>query len=83
MKQKILKSSKKDNGLALHVHQTGHTFDFENTEIIARESNYWRRLILEGIEIKLANNLANLQLGYEIDDIWTPILQSISAAPII
>ena len=35
LKQKVLKSSKKDNGLALYVHQTGHKFDFENTEIIA------------------------------------------------
>jgi hypothetical protein len=81
LKQKILKSSKKDNGLALHVHQTGHAFDFENTEIITRESDYWRRLILEGIEIKFTKNLANLQLGYEIDDIWAPILQSTIAAP--
>jgi hypothetical protein len=39
-----------------------------------------RRLILEGPEIKFATNLANQQLGYEIDYIWTPILQSIIAA---
>ena len=81
LKQKILKSSKKDNGLAFHAHQAGHKFDFDHTEIIAREPNYWRRLILEGIEIKFASNLANLQLGYEIDEIWTPILQSTIAAP--
>jgi hypothetical protein len=81
LKQKILKSSKKDNGLAYHTHQTGHKFDFNNTEIVAREPNYWRRLILEGLEIKFATNLANLQLGYEIDDIWTPILQSTIVAP--
>ena len=68
---------KKDNGLALHVHQTGHSFDFDNTKIITKESNYWRRLILEGIEIKFGENLVNLQGGYEIDNIWMPFLQSI------
>jgi hypothetical protein len=74
LKQKILKSSKKDNRLAFHAHQAGHKFDFNHTEIIAREPNSWRRLTLEGIEIKFASNLANLQLGYEIDEIRTPIL---------
>ena len=77
LKQKILNSPKKDNGLALHVHQTGHSFDFDNTKIITKESNYWRRLILEGIEIKFGENLVNLQGGYEIDNIWMPFLQSI------
>ena len=76
LKRKILNSSKKDNGLAFHAHQMGHSFDFDNTEIVTRESNYWRRLIQEGIEIKWRKNLVNLQAGYEIDDIWTPLLQS-------
>ena len=76
MKQRILKTSKKDNGLAFHTHQAGRKFDFDNTQILAKEANYWRKLILEGVEIKFNNNLANLQAGYEIDEIWTPILQS-------
>jgi hypothetical protein len=42
LKQRILKSSKKDNGLAFHTHQTGHKFDFDNTQILAKEANYWR-----------------------------------------
>ena len=47
-----LKSSKKDNGIAFHHIKTGHDFDFDKTAIIARDTNYWRRLILEGIAIK-------------------------------
>ena len=50
-KQKILKSSKKNDGIAFHHHQIGQTIDFENTEIITQEKNYWRRLIVEGKEI--------------------------------
>ena len=39
------------------------------------EKNYWKRLILEGFEIKKQpENLANLQSGYEINKCWTPFL---------
>ena len=38
LKQRILKSSKKDNGLAFHTHQTGHKFDFDNTQILVKEA---------------------------------------------
>ena len=68
-KRKILKSTKKNDGIAFHHHQTGHNIDFEGTTILAEEKSYWRRLIVEGIEIKKLNpaNRANMQLGYEID----------------
>ncbi|KAK3745701.1 hypothetical protein QZH41_007915 [Actinostola sp. cb2023] len=33
--------------IAQHANNTGHTFDFNNTEIVASESNYHRRLFLE------------------------------------
>ena len=45
----------------------------ENTEIITEEKNKWRRLIIEGMEIKkLDENRANGQVGYEIDELWNP-----------
>ena len=69
-----LKSSKKDNGLAFHHMQSGHEFDFNNTEIRRTDKDYYRRLILEGIEIKFADNLVNLQAGFQIDECWTPFL---------
>ena len=74
MKLSKLKSSKKDNGIAFHHIKTGHEFDFDNTEIIARDTNYWRRLILEDIAIKTNENLVNLQAGFMIDECWTPYL---------
>lgn len=69
-----LKSERKDNGLAYHHLKTGHDFDFNNTKILAVEKNYWRRLIVEGIEIKNKPNTANLKTGFEINDIWRPFL---------
>ena len=36
-KKKILKTSKKNNGIAFHYHEMGHAIDFENTQIIAEE----------------------------------------------
>ena len=68
-KRHILKSTKKNDGVAYHHHSTGHKIDFENVDIITQEKSYWRRLIREGLEIKqLGNeNRANLQAGYEIN----------------
>ena len=59
-KKEILKSTKKNDGMAYHHHSTGHNIDFDRTEIITEEKNYWRRLIIEGMEIKkLGENRAN------------------------
>ena len=74
IKLKALKNAKKDNDLAFHNQKTGHDFDFDNTEILQQDKNYWRRLILEGIEIKYNENLVNLQSGYMIDKCWIPFL---------
>ena len=60
--------------MKFHHIKTRHEFNFDNAEIIARETNYWRRLILEGIVIKAHDNLINLQAGFMIDGCWTPYL---------
>ena len=74
---KILKSTKKNDGIAFHHHQTGHTIDFANTKILGEEKSYWRRLITEGLEIKKLpiTKRANMQSGYEIDPCWDDILK--------
>ena len=79
-KKVILKSTKKNDGMAFHHHSTGHHIDFEGTEIITEEKNYWRRLIIEGMEIrKLGDKKANRQVGYEIDDCWNPIIEKLES----
>ena len=74
----LLKSEKKDNGLAYHHLKTGHEFDFENAKILCVEKHCWQRLILEDIEIKKAQNTANLKTGFEISKIWSPFLDPIA-----
>ena len=39
-KKQILKSTKKNDGMAYHHHSTGHNIDFEGTEIITEKKNY-------------------------------------------
>ena len=79
-KKTILKSTKKTDGMAYHHHSTGHTINFKETEIITEEKNYWKRIIIEGIEIKnLEENRANRQVGFEIDDCWNPILYKLKS----
>ena len=61
LKLSKLKNSKKDNGLAFNHIQSGHEFDFANTQVIKTDTDYYRRVILEGMEIKFTDNLVNLQ----------------------
>ena len=76
----ILKSTKKTDGMAYHHHSTGHTINFEETEIITEVKNYWKRIIIEGIKIKnLGENRANRQVGIEIDDCWNQILYKLKS----
>ena len=60
--------------LSISSQKMGHDFDFDNTEILQQDKNYWRRLILEGIEIKYNENRVDLQSGYMIDKCWIPFL---------
>ena len=64
--------------MAFHHHSTGHKINFDGTEIIAEEKSYWRRLIIEGLEIKrLGENRANRKTGFEIHECWDPILENL------
>ena len=56
-----------------------HTNIYIYVQIITQEKNYWRRLIVEGMEIKklAEEQRANLQLGYEIHECWEPILNKL------
>ena len=72
-----LKTSKKDKRLAFHHMQSGHEFDFTNTQVIRTDTDYYRRLILEGIKIRFNDNLVNLQAGFIIDECWMPFLNKL------
>ena len=68
----MLKTTQKNDGIAYSHHSTSHQIDFDNVQITTQEKNYWRRLLIEGLEIKrlAAEQRANLQLGYEKHECW-------------
>ena len=48
--------------------------------IITEEKNYWMRLIIEGMDIKkLGKNRANRQVGYDIGECWTAIIEKLKS----
>ena len=69
-----LKSSKKDNGLLFTICILAMSLISTTQKSEERIKDYYRRLIQEGIEIKFAYNLVNLQAGFQIDECLTPFL---------
>ena len=80
-KRNTIRRFKEEQWNCFHYHGTGHAIDFENTQIIAEEKAYWKRLIIEGMEITKFSQAAkvNLQMRYEIDPIaiWDFFIESI------
>ena len=75
-----MKSTKKNDGMAFHHHSTRHEINWKGTQVITEEKNYWRRIIIEGMEIKkLGDNRANRQVGFEIDNCWNPIIEKLKS----
>ena len=73
-----INKEKRWDGIPPPRHSLEHNIDFEGTKIFMEEKNYWRMLIIEGMEIKnLGDNRANRQVGYEIDECWNPILEKL------
>jgi hypothetical protein len=67
-----------DNGIPYHVATTGHEFGFEETKIVDREINRFRRRLLEGIHIqKNKDSVINIISGQKIDGCWKPLIQEI------
>ena len=58
----ILPDLNNDNGIPFHFATTGHVFSFEDTKILAREKNTFRRKVIEGIHIYNKKNLVSILL---------------------
>ena len=67
-----------DNGIPMHCASTGHKFLFEQTKVLAREPNYFRQRVIEGIHIlNKSDSCVNLIAGLEIDKSWNTILKDL------
>jgi hypothetical protein len=47
---------------------TGHSFNFENAEILCQESNWRKRKLLKALHIELTPNICNLHKGKCFDN---------------
>ena len=67
-----------DNGIPFHHYTTGHAFLFNQTKILAREKNAFRRKVIEGIHIaNKKNSCVNIIAGKKIENIWMPLVQDL------
>lgn len=65
-KSKIIKAN--NTAAFQHSKNTGHTFDFDNTQILKSESNLRKRLILEAININI-HKKTTINLKSDIDNL--------------
>ena len=82
--QKVDKTNKLSNneyadlGITQHHKETGHTFQFNATKILAFEPNWQKRKLLEGLYIERnKNKLVNIKAGSKLDNSWAPVISKI------
>jgi len=67
-----------DNGIPFHHATTGHSFKFEDTIILERERNKFKRMVLEGMHIySNKDNVVNIKSGLTIDNCWAPFVKEL------
>ena len=57
------------NGIAAHVMEHKHEVDWDGAEVVKQEPRYWKRRVLEAIEIKRHTRNTNLDCGLKLDPI--------------
>jgi hypothetical protein len=75
---KLSTNTTNDLGITTHHKETGHSFLFSNTRVLAYETTWHQRKLLEGLFIESnKDKLVNLKSGTRVDNCWTPLLASI------
>ena len=62
------------NGIAVHAKTHHHQVNWDGAEVLLQESRYWKRRVLEAIEITKHAKTANLDCGLKLDPAWTPFV---------
>ena len=75
-KNNIRETPNKQNALTKHIIEKDYFFDFVNTQILANEPNYKKRLLLEMCHIAGTDDAVNLRTDVEnLPKIYSPILR--------
>ena len=74
------RKGKNDTGLPAHCLDTdfSHRFDFDNAEVLCRETHWGKRLKKEAMYIAMVENTCNIQKGRDLNPIWLPLLRHFS-----
>ncbi|CAN0059916.1 unnamed protein product [Heterosigma akashiwo] len=75
------KKGKKDTGLPAHCLDTdfSHRFDFDNAEVLYRETHWGKRLKKEAMYIAMVENTCNIQKSRDLNPVvWLPLLRHFS-----
>ena len=66
-----VKTNDRKNSIAVHAWDMGHQPDWDAAEILAIESHYQKRWVLEAIWIQKTPQTCNLDCGLILDQAWT------------
>ena len=58
----------------MHACTKQHNLDWEAATVVAYEEHLIRRKVLESVHIREQTNKSNLDSGYTLSPIWTPLL---------
>ena len=64
----------KNNGIAVHAWSEDHRIDCEAARVRARALQYWKRMVVEALQIQQQSSRMNLDCGLDISSIWKPLL---------
>ena len=64
----------KNNGIAVHAWREDHRIDCEAARVRARALQYWKRMVVEALQIQQQSSRINLDCGLDISSIWKPLL---------
>ena len=62
------------NGIAVHAWEHQHRVDWDEASVLTQEPRYWKRRVLEAVEIQKHVENTNLDCGLSLNPIWTPYL---------
>ena len=73
----IRKERTRTSALAEHSHKTKHHVFLEDTKILAKEDHYYKRCLIEALEIIKHPNNMNRDGGLEISNFWHPLINQL------
>ena len=73
-KQAVMKFDM-NNGVAARVHKEDHQIDWEDTKVVGQEEFYWKRRVMEAIQIQQCGQMCmNLDCRLSLSGLWHNLL---------